>query len=188
VVLVHIVIFWGLQNGLAGFVVDLINGPMETKLIEEIKPEKEAPPPPPPKFQALPPPVVIPLDIQVEAPPADTSTSISETAQKRAAAPTASKDVIVPPRSNPRRPVTQPEYPPTSKRLGEQGTVVMLLTVNEEGKVIEAKIDKSSGFERLDEAALNEAKRAWRLLPGTVNGKPTSMQYRFAVTFKITDQ
>ena len=92
---------------------------------------------------------------------------------------------VVPPRSNPRRPVTQPEYPPTSKRLGEAGTVIMLLTVNEEGKVTEAKIDTSSGFERLDEAALKEALRTWRLLPGTQGGKPVTMQYKFKVVFKI---
>jgi protein TonB len=123
------------------------------------------------------------VDIDIAA-PSDTSSAISANAKRAApAAPPAT----VPPRSNPRRPVTQPDYPPTSKRLGEAGTVVMLLTVDESGKVIEAKVDKSSGFERLDQAAINEALRAWRLLPGTVGGKPVTMQYKFAVTFKITD-
>lgn len=91
----------------------------------------------------------------------------------------------IPPRSNPRRPVSQPAYPPASKRLGEAGTVVMLLTVDEDGKVLDAKLDKSSGFVRLDEAAMKEALQTWRLLPGTVDGKPIKMQYKFAVTFKI---
>ena len=63
----------------------------------------------------------------------------------------------------------------------------MLLTVSEDGKVTEAKVDKSSGFERLDEAALKEALNRWRLMPGTINGKPQAMQYRFQVTFKLTD-
>ena len=61
----------------------------------------------------------------------------------------------------------------------------MLLTVDEDGKVLDAKLDKSSGFVRLDEAAMKEALQTWRLLPGTVDGKPIKMQYKFAVTFKI---
>jgi len=92
---------------------------------------------------------------------------------------------VVPPRSNPRRPITQPEYPTMSRRLGEEGQVVLLLTVDEDGRVLEAVVDKSSGFERLDEAAVREATRRWRLIPGTINGKASTMQYRFAVTFKI---
>ena len=72
-----------------------------------------------------------------------------------------------------------------SKRLGEEGTVVLLLTVSGEGRVTEAKIDQSSGFERLDEAASKEAVRSWRFLPGTRNGKPETMQFRLKVTFSL---
>ena len=188
VVAIHVVIIWGFQNGLASFMVNLVNGPMEASLVEETKVDAEAPPPPPPKFQALPPPVIIPVDIAVAAPEAVASTAIDTTAKKQAAPPApVARDIIIPPKSNPRRPVTQPEYPPTSKRLGEAGTVVMLLTVSEEGRVTEAKIDKSSGYERLDEAALKEALNRWRLVAGTVNGKASAMQYKFAVTFKLTD-
>jgi len=183
VVILHVLIIWALKAGLATSLIEAIKGPMETKMIEEEKVEKVAPPPPPPKFEAPPPSAVIPVDIAVEAPIESGDSSINTKNTVKAAAPPAT----VPPRSNPRRPVTQPEYPPTSKRLGEVGTVVMLLTVDESGKVIEAQVDKSSGYERLDQAALEEAKRNWRLLPGTVGGKPTTMKYKFAVTFKITD-
>ena len=187
VVLMHVGLVYALANGLAQSVVEIIKGPMETKLIEEIKPEDEKPPPPPPKFMAPPPPQIIMPELQIEAPPAEVATNAITTGPKQAPKAEAAPAATVPPRSNPRRPVTQPEYPPTSKRLGEAGTVVMLLTVNEEGKVTDAKIDQSSGFERLDEAAVKEALRAWKLLPGTVGGKPVTMQYRFRVTFKITD-
>lgn len=183
VVVLHILIIWALKAGLATQLIDAIKGPMETKMIEEEKVEKEAPPPPPPKFQALPPAAVIPVDIAVEAPTESADSSISTKNVVKAAAPPAT----VPPRSNPRHPVSQPEYPPTSKRLGEVGTVVMLLTVDETGKVTEAVVDRSSGYERLDQAAIEEALRNWRLLPGTVGGKPVAMKYKFAVVFKITD-
>lgn len=186
VVLLHVALIWAVKSGLANSLVELVSGPMETKLIEEKIAEKEAPPPPKVDMKPLPPPVVIPVDIMVEAAPSNDAPSIDPNAQRRAAPVAAAKaDVIVPPRSNPRRPVTQPEYPPTSKRLGEAGVVVLQLTVNEEGKVVDGKIDTSSGFERLDEAALKEALRTWRLLPGTVNGKPVTATYKFRVVFKI---
>jgi protein TonB len=185
VVLLHIGIIWALKAGLATSLVELIKGPMETKMIEEEKVEKAAPPPPPPKFQALPPAAVIPVDIDVQA-PIDTSNDTAISTQNKKQAP-AAPPATIPPRSNPRHPVSQPDYPPTSKRLNEAGTVIMLLTVDESGRVIDAKIDKSSGYDRLDQAAMQEALRNWKLLPGTVGGKPTTMQYKFAVTFKITD-
>jgi protein TonB len=183
VVLLHIVAFYALKNGLGKSLIDIIKGPLEASLVTEEKPEAEAPPPPRPQNQVLPPPAEIIPEFDIAA-PADSGTTINTKAQPTRPVQTA---VTVPPRSNPRRPVTQPDYPPTSKRLGEAGTVVMLLTVDESGKVIDAKIDKSSGYERLDQAAIREALRAWKLLPGTVGGKPVTMQYKFAVTFKITD-
>ncbi len=88
----------------------------------------------------------------------------------------------VPPRVDQKRPVSQPAYPPESQRLGETGTVVMMLTVAENGRVIDAAIDTSSGHERLDQAALKEAK-TWRLTPGTINGTPATMRQKFRVTF-----
>jgi protein TonB len=178
-------LLYGLANGLVSKVAHLITGPMKTDIIEEQKVMRTAPPPPKPDFKALPPPTVVTPDFAIEAPPTPSSSAISENANKRAAPP--APVITVPPRSNPRRPVTQPEYPPTSKRLGEAGTVILLLTVDEGGKVVDAEIKKSSGFDRLDEAAKDEALRNWHLLPGTVGGKPTKMQYPFAVTFKITD-
>jgi len=183
VVVLHIGIIWALKAGLATSLVDLIKGPIETKMIEEEKIEKVAPPPPPPDRVALPQAEVIPLDFDIQT----IQESGPATIDVNAKAKPAPAGKTEPPRSNPRRPVSQPEYPPTSKRLGEAGTVIMLLTVDESGRVIEAKIDKSSGFDRLDQAALAEAKRTWRLIPGKIDGKPVTMEYKFAVTFKITD-
>lgn len=93
----------------------------------------------------------------------------------------------VPPRVDPKRPVSQPAYPQQSRRMGETGTVIMLLTVAENGRVIDAALDTSSGHERLDQAALKEAK-TWRLAPGTINGSPATMRQKFRVVFGGADQ
>jgi protein TonB len=49
------------------------------------------------------------------------------------------------------------------------------------------RVKQSSGFPKLDEAAVREVKRSWRLVPGTEGGKPVPMWGQFAVTFKLTD-
>ena len=49
------------------------------------------------------------------------------------------------------------------------------------------KVAKSSGFEKLDEAAVKEVQRNWRFVPGKEDGKPVAMWHTFAVTFKLTD-
>ncbi|MBL8630300.1 MAG: energy transducer TonB [Rhodospirillaceae bacterium] len=182
----HVLIVYGLITGLARSVVEVLKGPIETKIIEEVQEKKDEPPPPPPKFDKPPPPFVPPPDISIaaDAPPA--ATAITQATTQRPVAP-AAVAAVVPPRSNPRRPVTQPEYPPSSKRAGEEGVVVLQLYVLEDGKVGEAKVEKSSGFPKLDEAALKEALRSWKLLPATQGGKPLAMWYSFRVVFKITD-
>lgn len=91
---------------------------------------------------------------------------------------------IVLPRSNPQKPLSIPMYPPASRRAGEHGTVVLKLHVLEDGSVADAAIDRSSGYPDLDYAAMYESFR-WKLDPGTIDGAPSRMWGRFAVSFKL---
>jgi len=188
IIVMHGLLFWALQSGLAKTLVNKVMGPIVATNIEEIKPEEEEPPPPPPKFQAPPPVFVDMPDVAITETAPVTNTITTSNERPKVAPPPPKEDVIIPPRSNPRRPNAGPEemYPAMSKRLGEEGAVILLLTVDEEGKVTDATVQTSSGFERLDDAAVKEAKRSWRFLPGTKNGKPASMQMPYKVTFKIT--
>ena len=63
-----------------------------------------------------------------------------------------------------------PRYPATSRRLGEEGTVVLRVELDEHGKVCMAQVSASSGFARLDTAAL-EAVRGWHCQPAQRNGR-----------------
>jgi len=54
----------------------------------------------------------------------------------------------------------QPEYPPISKRLGEEGRAVVRVLVNEKGRPERAEVQKSTGIARLDEAARQAVLRA----------------------------
>src|SRR3546814_1039948 len=66
-----------------------------------------------------------------------------------------------------RRPM--PVYPMTSKRLREEGRVVVLVEINTQGLVERATVAQSSGYSRLDESALTAARKA-RFKPLTRNG------------------
>jgi protein TonB len=64
-----------------------------------------------------------------------------------------------------------PAYPAQSRRLKEEGTVLLLVRVSDQGTPLSVEIRTSSGFERLDEAGL-QAVRQWRFVPakrGTEN-------------------
>lgn len=64
-----------------------------------------------------------------------------------------------------------PVYPGLSRRLEETGRVVLRVELSESGRVSSAQIQRSSGFARLDEAAL-AAVRSWHCTPPTRNGQP----------------
>jgi protein TonB len=57
-----------------------------------------------------------------------------------------------------------PNYPLVSKRMNEQGKLVLRVELGEDGKVSNATVKTSSGFSRLDEAALTAVK-TWRCKP-----------------------
>jgi protein TonB len=57
-----------------------------------------------------------------------------------------------------------PVYPALSKRLREEGTVLLRVNLDAQGIVLDLTIEKSSSFQRLDQAAL-EAVKQWRFIP-----------------------
>ena len=192
VVLLHVVVVYALVTGLAHRAVDIIRAPIETEIIAAQKPE--TPPPPPPPLQLAPPPpaFVPPPEIQIEKPPPPPPKSTAITAVTPVKPPVAPPPPAVP-AAEPVRVMPridaghsqEPEYPPTSRRLGEQGSVVLQVLVDVDGKVIDSKLLQSSGYDRLDQAALAGVKSNYRFLPGTLDGKPQQMWYTFKFTWKL---
>ena len=72
VVLLHVLVAWGIINGLGTKMITKVQEAVETKLIEEVKPPpppETPPPPPPPEMKAPPPPFIPPVEVQVNQPP-----------------------------------------------------------------------------------------------------------------------
>ena len=70
----------------------------------------------------------------------------------------------------------KPPYPALSKRLGEQGKVVIRTFIGVDGTAQQAQIKQSSGFDRLDQAALATALK-WRYAPGKRAGVAEAMWF-----------
>lgn len=70
-----------------------------------------------------------------------------------------------------------------SEKMGDFGRVLIYTLISFDGVLLDAKIDKSSGFPRLDSSAL-EAVRTWRFKPGMVEGAPTTLPYIIPITFE----
>lgn len=77
-----------------------------------------------------------------------------------------------------------PTYPRMSRRMGEQGTVVVRVLINVEGRAERAELRASSGYSRLDEAALETVKR-WRYVPGNRAGMPEAMWFNVPIRFVL---
>ena len=78
-----------------------------------------------------------------------------------------------------------PAYPAQSRREGEQGVVTLRVLVDERGRTVEVNVQKSSGFPRLDAAAL-QAIRRWTFVPPTRNGQPVRSWSRVQVRFQLS--
>ena len=88
---------------------------------------------------------------------------------------------IVPPKEL-RRPSVQ--YPPASQNEGDEGTVTLLLAVQTDGSISDIRIARSSGYQRLDAAAVRSLRQA-KFQPATCHGKPIAVRIHQSFIFKI---
>ena len=78
----------------------------------------------------------------------------------------------------------KPPYPAISKRMGEQGKVVLRVLISAEGLPQKVEISQSSGYDRLDRQA-QEAVQHWRFVPGKRNGVPEAMWTLVPIQFVL---
>ncbi len=207
VVVFHVGALWALQSGLLKRAVELVI-PVQVmaEFIEPPQPQVEPPPPTPPVAAPTPPkprprPLPQPLPQPVATAAPEPSTLAPVVPPSPPAPPTPAEPVVAaapptppappaPPRiempsssadylNNPR-----PPYPPLSKRLGEQGKVVVRVYIEVDGTASRAEVRQSSGFERLDQTALQTVQR-WRYVPGKRAGVPEAMWFNVPINFVL---
>ena len=192
VVLLHAFIVYALVTGLARQIVEVIKHPLETKVIEEVRPPPPPPPdnlPPPPKMAAPPPPFIPPPEVAVQVPvPEATITAVTSVKPDVPVfnrptpvvdAPKATASVHIPAVVDSKN-CEKPDYPAASVRKEEQGTVTLAFLIGLDGRVVDSRVEKSSGFPALDKAA-RAGLSLCKFKPGSTDGKPeqswTKMQY-----------
>ena len=184
----HLFIGWALATGLARKAIEVLAPPIQTDIVQEVE-KKNEPPPPPPEMQK-PPVEVPPPDVTIDMPVETTqTTAISNVTTKHTEAPppVAKATSRTPPGPGKNFPATEDYYPNASRRLEEQGIVVVNVCVDQSGKLTqEPSVDKSSGSPRLDEGGLKLAKAgSGRYKPATEDGKPVSACGKFGIRFQL---
>jgi protein TonB len=174
VILLHILIVWALVSGLARKVVEVVKGPIDVKVIEEIVKKPPPPPevvPPPPKVAAPPPPFIPPPEINI-APPPNPAPTISAVTQEAPPGPQAPVIQKVPETPAPQPAVRSARvvcqnyveilqaiaYPRDALKEGLEGEVVIEFTVTANGQVRDAVIKSSTNrvFNRPSVAAVSD--------------------------------
>ena len=78
-----------------------------------------------------------------------------------------------------------PRYPPQSRRMREEGTVVLRVLVSASGDPLDIQIETSSGHRRLDQAAQDAVKK-WKFNPGRRSGQPVEGWVLVPINFSLT--
>jgi len=213
VVVFHVAALWALQNGLLRRAVEIVVPvAILSEFIEPPQPKVEPPAPrppappkppepvkqpvvrrtapaPPPLPVASPAPDLIPLAPEVAPaltaplPPITAPVAVAPTppappappAPVRVELPSSDADYL----QNPK-----PAYPAISKRLGEQGKVVVRVLIGTDGTAQKAEIQQSSGFDRLDQAARTTVLK-WRYVPGRRGGVAQAMWFNVPIHFDL---
>jgi protein TonB len=193
VVAMHVAVIYVIANALGIPIVPLPNHRIEA-VVEQLSPIIDELPLAPAVKLLDPEPRVLPPEASYDDQPEPTTSDevmSLPTAQGDAATLAGGSAVpqplLVPASADLRFPLTQPDYPPSARRLEQQGVAVIAVLVAVNGRVADARIVTSSGHTVLDEAALLEAKRRWRLRPATRDGVPHADWYSVRVVFRIAD-
>lgn len=212
VLLVHVAILYSLVNinktlpiakETSPMMVSLINSSNQEKAVEhDIEPAFKAPPAvtkkpakaevkiPRPEAEANVKPATGVLAVSAatvaDSEKIEQSNPVSETKHEAEPAKSPAKELAIePPKfgaaylNNP-----APDYPAASRRFGEQGVVLLRVLVSMNGQAESVQIETSSGYNRLDQAAI-KAVQMWSFIPAKRNNQPQSAYVLVPLKFSL---
>jgi periplasmic protein TonB len=190
IIILHLIFFWALKQGLVRAGIELVQDYAIMDLPPPPPPPEDLDEPPPPPPVDVPPPVVPPPLIELpafEGPSNAISAQVKET--PRAQPQTPARQVQITParfksRSDRISAAIAACYPSASRRLSEEGRVVATVTVAADGKAGAVSVTQSSGFPRLD-AAIECVVRRLPFEPGKRDGQAVDSQVSIPIVFKL---
>lgn len=210
VVLLHVLGLWALHTGLLQRANEWVIPVAVESEVSSPSPQIKPPPPPPPQTSPVRPslaptplalaPEPVPHPTQQPAAPPTVAATAPVNAPVSATAPVAPAPSVVAPAA-PAAPTkvdlpttvadyqakSPPVYPAMSRRMGEQGRVVMRVLIGADGVPQQAEVLQSSGHGRLDRAAADAVMR-WRYVPGKRGGVPETMWFQVPIEFKLENE
>lgn len=190
VIALHAVLLWLIQSGLARQAFTLTQESVVALLLTDA-----APPPPPVVAPKTPPPKTLPPPVTqlptattapiITTPAVPATSNIAPVAPSQSTAPSApTPSIRTGAAIQPGASCAKPDYPSASRRLEEEGTVSLKFLIGVDGRVLQAEIEKTSGFPRLDEAARNALSKC-QFRPGTIDGKPEQSWASIRYTWRL---
>ena len=189
VIILHVALGYGLMNGLATTVMNVIKKPLETKIIEEVKklPPPDTPPPPPPKMVQVLPTFIPPPEVMIQAPvTAPVISNRTAVAPPVYAPPAPPAPVAVAPPSvgvacpNSQEIRTNIKYPVQARKDGLQGEVLIEMTISANGEVKD--VDVKSSTNRAFNSVAIAASRQFKC-----NGQGRDVRVQVPYSFKLVD-
>jgi protein TonB len=166
-------------------IVTFVNSPAKPVTPEAPKPVNLTPPPPS---------ISVPVPV-IQIAQAENAITIAQQPPAAVVERTAAAPVAPAPAAAPAQPklvtsgveyIKQPQlvYSPVSRRMGEQGKVVLRVLVNDRGQPERVLVESSSGFPRLDESGRQAALRAL-FKPYMENGRPIPVEVLVPLNFQL---
>ena len=162
---------------------------MVSFIVEQPKPQVEPPPPPKPPSPDRPKPKPQMVASTAPSPSPMTAPPLEELPTEVVQAPPpepAPPAPVIPPNfiaaylNNP-----SPQYPYLSKQRREEGTVVLKVLVNSSGNAATVVIERSSGYSRLDDAAVDVVQKRWRFVPAKQGDEAIAAWVLIPMIFKL---
>ncbi|MBV9045018.1 MAG: energy transducer TonB [Alphaproteobacteria bacterium] len=171
--ILHVGLVWAIIAGLASGFIQKIP---EEIVAEVVKPKDEVkpPPPPPPDLAKPPPPFVPPPEINIATDAPVNNAIVAVQATTPAPPPPAPAPVVTPSKAVGRTHDCTSMYPSLSQRLNESGNVLVHYDVGADGSISNVGISKSSGSDRLDQAAVQCVSTKWRNTPAMNGNTPVA--------------
>lgn len=195
----HLGVGWAVAHSMIQPVTLPKSAPVEVRLVDPPRPKPPLQMPVEVKLA-----VVVPMPL-VQPPPVNLAqqvvVTVAETPQppgpvKPVPVATAAPVTVAAPAAGPREiPASavryvsppQPHMPRMSRKLGESGTVVLHIVVDASGVLRSARVQKSSGFDRLDQQALQDIRSA-RFAPYLEKGQPVDWEADAGLQYELTER
>ncbi len=189
VLALHALVFWLLLRA------NVITLPAQLSVLsvsllrpaEETKPQPEVTPPRPKPVKPRPVPQQPPVQLAApETSPAPSPVAVPSEPAPPVAAPPAPVQATQPRFDADYLDNPKPPYPPLSRRMGEQGRVVLRVHVAPDGAAGEVLLHTSSGSPRLDESALQTVRR-WKFVPARRGTEPVAAWVLVPIAFTLKE-